>query len=122
MKEGGVIACDAPRHPFPEMSPEVRAGLLDAARRLDPLVLRWGRWSPASTRPLRPPTHARPPPSLLSALTLAAPGLASRVVSPDGRVQVDVSIDAQQRLVYRVQQARKAGVAGLAPRPATGRR
>lgn len=43
MKEGGVIACDAPRHPFPEMSPEVRAGLLDAARRLDPMVLRWGR-------------------------------------------------------------------------------
>ncbi|HEV6968010.1 dihydrodipicolinate synthase family protein [Roseateles sp.] len=42
MKEGGVIRCDAPRHPFPEMSPEVRAGLLDAARRLDPLVLRWG--------------------------------------------------------------------------------
>jgi dihydrodipicolinate synthase/N-acetylneuraminate lyase len=43
MKEGGVIACDAPRHPFPPMSPAVRAGLLDAARRLDPLVLRWGR-------------------------------------------------------------------------------
>lgn len=43
MKEGGVIRCDAPRHPFPEMTPEVRAGLLDAARRLDPLVLRWGR-------------------------------------------------------------------------------
>ncbi|MFT7722451.1 MAG: dihydrodipicolinate synthase family protein [Roseateles sp.] len=43
MKEGGVIRCDAPRHPFPEMSPEVRAGLLDAARRLDPLVLRWGK-------------------------------------------------------------------------------
>ena len=43
MKEGGVIACDAPRHPFPTMNPQVRAGLLDAARRLDPLVLRWGR-------------------------------------------------------------------------------
>jgi dihydrodipicolinate synthase/N-acetylneuraminate lyase len=43
MKEGGIIACDAPRHPFPPMSPHVRAGLLDAARRLDPLVLRWGR-------------------------------------------------------------------------------
>jgi 2-keto-3-deoxy-L-arabinonate dehydratase len=43
MKEGGVIRCDAPRHPFPEMTTEVRAGLLDAARRLDPLVLRWGR-------------------------------------------------------------------------------
>ena len=43
MKEGGVIHCDAPRHPFPPMQPAVRAGLLDAARRLDPLVLRWGR-------------------------------------------------------------------------------
>jgi dihydrodipicolinate synthase/N-acetylneuraminate lyase len=43
MKAGGVIQCDAPRHPFPAMSPEVRAGLLDAAKRLDPLVLRWGK-------------------------------------------------------------------------------
>jgi dihydrodipicolinate synthase/N-acetylneuraminate lyase len=43
MREGGVIACDAPRHPFPAMHPAVRAGLLDTARRLDPLVLRWGR-------------------------------------------------------------------------------
>lgn len=43
MKEGGVIACDAPRHPFPAMHPAVRAGLLDAARRLDPLVFRWSR-------------------------------------------------------------------------------
>lgn len=43
MKEGGVIACDAPRHPFPAMHPAVREGLMDAARRLDPLVLRWGR-------------------------------------------------------------------------------
>jgi len=41
MKEGGVIACDAPRHPYPPMHPATRAGLLDAARRLDPLVLRW---------------------------------------------------------------------------------
>jgi dihydrodipicolinate synthase/N-acetylneuraminate lyase len=43
MRAGGVIACDAPRHPFPEMHPETRAGLLETARRLDPLVLRWGR-------------------------------------------------------------------------------
>jgi len=43
MKAGGVIACEAGRHPFPPMRPEVRDGLLDAARRLDPLVLRWGR-------------------------------------------------------------------------------
>ncbi|PTB22353.1 dihydrodipicolinate synthase family protein [Trinickia symbiotica] len=42
MKEGGVIACDAPRHPMPPLPPEMRAGLLDTARRLDPLVLRWG--------------------------------------------------------------------------------
>jgi dihydrodipicolinate synthase/N-acetylneuraminate lyase len=43
MKEGGVIDCEAPRHPFPAMHPAVRAGLIEAARRLDPLVLRWGR-------------------------------------------------------------------------------
>ena len=43
MKAGGVIACEAGRHPFPAMHPEVRRGLLDIARRLDPLVLRWGR-------------------------------------------------------------------------------
>jgi len=43
MKEGGVIACDAPRHPFPAMHPATLAGLLDTARRLDPLVLRWAR-------------------------------------------------------------------------------
>ena len=43
MKEGGVIACEAPRHPFPAMNPAVRAGLLETARRLDPLVLRWGK-------------------------------------------------------------------------------
>jgi len=43
MKEGSVIDCEAPRHPFPVMQPAVRAGLIEAARRLDPLVLRWGR-------------------------------------------------------------------------------
>ena len=34
-KEGGVIACEAPRHPFPAMHPAVRAGLLETTRRLD---------------------------------------------------------------------------------------
>ncbi|MDE2456326.1 MAG: dihydrodipicolinate synthase family protein [Burkholderiales bacterium] len=43
MKAGGVIECEAPRHPFPEMNPAVRAGLIETARRLDPLVLRWSR-------------------------------------------------------------------------------
>ena len=43
MQEGGVIACEAPRHPFPAMHPAARAGLIETARRLDPLVLRWAR-------------------------------------------------------------------------------
>ncbi|WP_372524303.1 dihydrodipicolinate synthase family protein [Piscinibacter sp.] len=42
MKEGGVIACAAPRHPFSDMHPATRAGLIETARRLDPIVLRWG--------------------------------------------------------------------------------
>ena len=43
MKAGGVIACEAARHPFPQMQLAVRAGLLETAKRLDPLVLRWGK-------------------------------------------------------------------------------
>jgi 4-hydroxy-tetrahydrodipicolinate synthase/2-keto-3-deoxy-L-arabinonate dehydratase len=43
MKEGGVIACEAPRHPVPPLQPAVRAGLIETARRLDPMVLRWAR-------------------------------------------------------------------------------
>ena len=43
MKAGGVIACDAPRHPLPALHPATLEGLLDTARRLDPLVLRWGK-------------------------------------------------------------------------------
>ncbi|MDP9043239.1 MAG: dihydrodipicolinate synthase family protein [Pseudomonadota bacterium] len=43
MKEGGVIDCETPRHPFPAMHPATRAGLIETARRLDPMVLRWGR-------------------------------------------------------------------------------
>ena len=43
MKEGGVIACEAPRHPWPCMHPAVRAGLIETAQRLNPMVLRWGK-------------------------------------------------------------------------------
>jgi dihydrodipicolinate synthase/N-acetylneuraminate lyase len=43
MKAGGIIACESPRHPFPDMHPAVRSGLLETAKRLDPLVLRWGK-------------------------------------------------------------------------------
>lgn len=43
MREGGVIRSDAVRHPLPAVHPATRAGLLELARRLDPLVLRWGR-------------------------------------------------------------------------------
>ncbi len=43
MREGGVIACEASRHPFPAMHPAVRQGLMETARRLNPMVLRWGK-------------------------------------------------------------------------------
>jgi 2-keto-3-deoxy-L-arabinonate dehydratase len=43
MKEGGVIASDAVRHPLQPLHPITRAGLIEIARQLDPVVLRWGR-------------------------------------------------------------------------------
>jgi 4-hydroxy-tetrahydrodipicolinate synthase/2-keto-3-deoxy-L-arabinonate dehydratase len=43
MKEGGIIACEAPRHPWPPLHPASRALLIEAARRRDALALRWGR-------------------------------------------------------------------------------
>lgn len=43
MKEGGIIASEAVRAPLPPLHPATRAGLIETARRLDPMVLRWGR-------------------------------------------------------------------------------
>ncbi len=43
MVEGGVIASDAVRHPLEALHPATRAGLLELARPLSPLALRWGR-------------------------------------------------------------------------------
>jgi 2-keto-3-deoxy-L-arabinonate dehydratase len=43
MKEGGVIRSAALRRPLAPVHPATREGLLRVARRLDPLVLRWGR-------------------------------------------------------------------------------
>ena len=43
MKEGGVIAHDTLRHPLPALHPATRAGLIEVAKRLDPMVLRWGK-------------------------------------------------------------------------------
>ena len=43
MREGGVIACDAPRAPLQPLHPATRAGLIELAQGLDALVLRWGR-------------------------------------------------------------------------------
>jgi dihydrodipicolinate synthase/N-acetylneuraminate lyase len=43
MMEGGVIKSDAVRHPLEPLHPATRAGLLEIARELDPLALRWGR-------------------------------------------------------------------------------
>ncbi|HEX2035515.1 MAG TPA: dihydrodipicolinate synthase family protein [Chloroflexota bacterium] len=43
MQAGGIIACDLVRHPTPPLHPATRAGLLELAQRLDPLILRWGK-------------------------------------------------------------------------------
>ncbi|MBM3524587.1 MAG: dihydrodipicolinate synthase family protein [Alphaproteobacteria bacterium] len=43
MMEGGVIRSDALRHPQEALHPATRAGLLELARPLDPIVLRWGK-------------------------------------------------------------------------------
>jgi 2-keto-3-deoxy-L-arabinonate dehydratase len=43
MKEGGVIKSDMVRHPLAPLSAPTREGLLRVARKLDPLVLRWGK-------------------------------------------------------------------------------
>jgi 2-keto-3-deoxy-L-arabinonate dehydratase len=43
MKEGGVIASEAARHPILPVHPAIRAGLIEVAQRLDPMVLGWGR-------------------------------------------------------------------------------
>ncbi len=42
MKEGGIIASDMPRQPIAPLHPATRAGLIEVAKRLDPMVLRWG--------------------------------------------------------------------------------
>jgi 4-hydroxy-tetrahydrodipicolinate synthase len=43
MREGGVIRSDAVRHPLQSLHPATRAGLIELARDLDALALRWGR-------------------------------------------------------------------------------
>jgi dihydrodipicolinate synthase/N-acetylneuraminate lyase len=43
MEEGGIIRSAHARHPIAPLHPDTRAGLLEIARRLDPLVLRWAR-------------------------------------------------------------------------------
>ena len=43
MEEGGVIRCAAPRAPIAALHPATRAGLIEQAKRLDAMVLRWGR-------------------------------------------------------------------------------
>jgi 4-hydroxy-tetrahydrodipicolinate synthase len=43
MKEGGVIRSEMTRHPVLPLHPATRAGLIEIARRTDPVVLRWGK-------------------------------------------------------------------------------
>jgi dihydrodipicolinate synthase/N-acetylneuraminate lyase len=43
MREGGIIASEAVRHPMPLLPPATRSGLVELARRRDPLILRWAK-------------------------------------------------------------------------------
>ena len=43
MKAGGVIKHETVRHPLQPLHPATRAGLIEIATPLDPLVLRWGK-------------------------------------------------------------------------------
>lgn len=43
MEEAGIIRSAATRHPILPLPAATRAGLLELVRRLDPLILRWGR-------------------------------------------------------------------------------
>ena len=43
LAEGGIIGSERTRAPFAPVSPRTRSGLLDLARRRDPLILRWAR-------------------------------------------------------------------------------
>nr|WP_294503036.1 dihydrodipicolinate synthase family protein [uncultured Rhodopila sp.] len=43
MQEGGVIRSGMTRHPVLPLHPSTRAGLIEIARRTDPLVLRWSK-------------------------------------------------------------------------------
>lgn len=43
MREGGIIASEAVRRPILPAHPDTRAGLIEIARSLDPLALRWGK-------------------------------------------------------------------------------
>ena len=41
LQEGNIIHSDRTRAPMPPLHPRTRAGLVELARRLDPLILRW---------------------------------------------------------------------------------
>ncbi len=43
MAEGGVIKSDTVRHPLKPLQPAIRASLLELARELNPIALRWGK-------------------------------------------------------------------------------
>jgi len=43
MQEGGVIRSEMTRHPVLPLHPATRAGLIEIARRTDPMVLRWAK-------------------------------------------------------------------------------
>jgi 2-keto-3-deoxy-L-arabinonate dehydratase len=61
LKEGGIIACDIPRHPLAPLHPAARTGLIEIARRLDARVLRWRDRRSASKKEVRRAVTGRSP-------------------------------------------------------------
>ena len=57
MHVGGIIESEATRSPLPPLSAQIRAGLIELAHRLDPLILRWAR---SRSRPDASPVLDRP--------------------------------------------------------------
>jgi 2-keto-3-deoxy-L-arabinonate dehydratase len=43
LAEGGIVASDRTRAPFGPVSPRTRRGLIELARRRDPMIMRWAR-------------------------------------------------------------------------------
>ena len=57
---GAIIRLEMTRHPLLPMHTATRTGLIDTERRLDQMVLRWGRDGTVTVRHLSPTAEAGP--------------------------------------------------------------